>query len=242
MGERWTRPDRFRPDEVGDAATAGEQAEAMGTARELEWLAAADDVAPSAGFADRVMAAVAAEPTPRPVTAAATAARQGAVLGVLGALGDLWRVAWTGGRPLAARAPAIALVLLLVVGTVGVGAVGVGALGQLLDRPAESPSPTQVASPSPPPASPSVSPLPSASPSPSPDASPSPSPSAEPEESPEPGESPDATSQAGPTARPRPTDTPRPTRTPRPTETPEPSETPHDDDDTPKPSETPHDD
>jgi len=234
MGERWTRRDRFRPDEVGDA-TAGEQAQAMATARELEWLAATDDVAPSTGFVDRVMAAVAAEPTPRPVSAAATAARKGAVLGVLAALGDLWRVAWSGGRPLAARAPAIALVLLLVVGTIGAGAVGVGALARLLGQPAESPVPTQVASPSPPAASPSASPLPSASPS--------VSPSAEPSESPEPGESPEPTTPARSTASPRATETPRPTRTPRPTETPEPSETRDDDEDkTPRPSETPDDD
>jgi hypothetical protein len=231
MGERWTRPDRFRPDEIGDV-TSGEQAEAMATARELEWLAATDEVAPSTGFADRVMAAVSAEPTPRPVSAAAAAARKGAVLGVLAALGDLWRVAWSGGRPLAARAPAIMLVLLLVLGTIGVGAVGVGALAGLLDRPMASPVPTQVTSPSPPVASPSVSPSPSPSPSASPVPSPSATPSAEPSESPEPVESADST------ARPRATETPRPTRTPRPTETPKPSETPHEDE-TPHPSKTP---
>lgn len=230
MGERWTRPDRFRPDEVGDVTT-GEQAEAMATARELEWLAATDDVAPSTGFADRVMAAVAAEPTPRPVSAAATAARKGAVLGVLAALGDLWRVAWSGGRPLAVRAPAMALVLLLALGTVGAGAVGVGALARLLDRPTESPVPTQVASPSPPVASPSASPLPSASPSASPKASPSASPSAEPSES------------LQPSTPARSTDSPRSTETPRPTRTPDPGETPDDDEDeTPRPSETPDDD
>ena len=131
MGERWTRPDRFRPDELDDDATAGEQARAMATARELEWLAATDDVAPSAGFADRVMAAVAAEPTPRPVAAAASAARRGAILGVLAAFGDLWRVAWTGGRPMAVRAPAMALVVVVMAATLGAGALGVGALGGL---------------------------------------------------------------------------------------------------------------
>ena len=47
MGERWTRPDRFRPDELEGDVSAGEQAQVMATARELEWLAAADDIAPS---------------------------------------------------------------------------------------------------------------------------------------------------------------------------------------------------
>jgi hypothetical protein len=237
MGERWTRPDRFRPDEVGEAGTAGERAEAMATARELEWLAATDDVAPGAGFADRVMAAVAVEPTPRPVTAAATAARRGAVLGVLVALGDVWRVAWSGGRPLAVRAPAIALVVFLVAGTLGAGVVGVGALGSLLDRPTESPVPTQLASPSPPLASPSVSPLSSATPS----ATPAPSPTASP--SGEPSESPGAATPAVPTAIPGAAETPRPTRTPPPSEAPSPSEAPdEDDDESPKPSESPDDD
>jgi hypothetical protein len=78
MGERWTRPDRFRPDELDADTSAGDQARVMATARELEWLAATDDVAPSAGFADRVMTAVAAEPTPRPDVAAASSARRGA--------------------------------------------------------------------------------------------------------------------------------------------------------------------
>ena len=108
MGERWSRPGHLRADEVEDGLTPGEQAQVMAAARELESLAAATDIAPGAGFSDRVMAAVAAEPTPRPMKAAASAARRGAVLGVLAAFGDLWRVAWTGGRPLAARAPAMA--------------------------------------------------------------------------------------------------------------------------------------
>ncbi len=50
MGERWTRPDRFRPDELEGDLAPGEQAEMIATARELEWLAATDDVAPSTGF------------------------------------------------------------------------------------------------------------------------------------------------------------------------------------------------
>jgi hypothetical protein len=228
MGETLGRPDRFRPDELDGDATAGEQARAMATARELEWLAATDDVAASAGFTDRVMAAVAAEPTPRPVTAAASAARRGAFLGVFAAFGDLWRVAWTGGRPLAVRAPAMALVVVVLAGTLGAGALGVGALGGLLDRPDETSRPSPAASPSPLVASPTPSPTPSASP----EASDSP----EASESPEPSESPTVTSK--PTATPRPTTTQQPSRTPEPSDTPEPSRTPEPDK-TPKPTETP---
>ncbi len=147
MGESWRRPDRFRPDELDDA-TAGEQARAMATARELEWLAATDDVAPSTDFTDRVMAAIAAEPSPRPVAAAAAAARRGAILGVVAAFGDLWRVAWTGGRPMAVRAPAMALVAVAMVAALGAGAIGVGALGGLVGRPSETAAPTQATSPS----------------------------------------------------------------------------------------------
>jgi hypothetical protein len=226
MGERWTPPTRFRPSEIDSDLPAGEQAEAMAPARELEWLAATDDVAPSAGFTDRVMAAVAAEPTPRPVSAAASATRRGALGGVLAAFVDLWRVAWTGGRPLAARAPAMALVVLILAGSIGVGAVGVGALARLAQGPDDSPVPTPVVSPTPP-ATPSVPP--SAEPSASPSAEPSPS--VEPTETPEASSSDGSTASPRPTRTPRPTDTPRPTRTPRPTDTPEPTETPDDDGD-----------
>ena len=244
MGERWTRPDRFRSDELGEDATAGEQAQIMATARELEWLAAADDVAPTTGFADRVMAAVAAEPTPRPVSAAASAARRGAFLGVLTALGDLWRVAWTGGRPLSARAPAMALVVVLMAATVGAGALGVGALGGLLNRPDVTPPP--LTSPSPaiptPSPSPSISPAPSGSPAPSPSPARTPEPTETPEaeRTPEPGATavPTAMPTARPTARPTSSASPRPTGTAEPTETPEPSKTPEPGE-TPRPTETP---
>jgi len=234
MGERWTRPDRFRPDELDPSAAVGDQARAMATARELEWLAATDDVAPSAGFADRVMAAVAAEPTPRPVAAAASAARRGAILGVLAAFGDLWRVAWTGGRPLAVRGPAMALVVVILAATLGAGALGVGALGGLLDRSAETAPPTPIATPRTVVASPSPSPSPSASP----EMSESPEPSRSPDEQPSPAPTSKATATPRPTATPRSTSTPRPTETPDATETPRPTETPEPGK-TPRPTETP---
>jgi len=219
------RPGQIRPGEL-DAADLGPgiEAELLGAARELEWLAVREDVGPGPDFVETVMAAVSREPAPRPVAAALGAARRRSPLAALAALGDLWRVAFTGGRPLAARFPAMALVVLLVLGSVGVGAVGAGALAGLLGRSPE--------------ATPSLSPSPSTSPSPEPSASPSPSPSPTASESPEasgqpePSESPEPSGTLEPSETPtptqdraaQPTDTPRPTS--RPTQAPEVTGTP----------------
>lgn len=237
---------RFRPDELAGSAGApdgGERpADAAGllaTARELEWLAASDEVGPSGGFEDRVMAAIALEPAPRPLAAAAVAARRGRPAAILAALGDVWRVAWSGGRPLAVRAPAMAVVALMFVGAVGLGGLGAAAaFGLLGPQDAPTPTPGPVFSPSPsviptpgpsssPAIAPSASPEPTASPSPSPTASPSESPAQA--ETPEPAETerpdglvPEPTIPAKPTASPDSSGTPEPTRTPRPTESPEP--------------------
>ena len=126
----------FRPSELaepgGAAGTAGEQADLLATARELEWLAATAAVRPSDAFTDRVWAAISAEPLPHPTGALGPAARRGGSAALLLALRDTWQVAWTGGRPLGARVPAIALVLLLVlaIGSVG-GLAAAGAFGLL---------------------------------------------------------------------------------------------------------------
>jgi len=234
------RPGRFRPGEL-DAADLGPGAEAelLGTARELEWVAASEDVGPGPGFADRVMAAVSREPTPRPVAAALGAARRRSPLAALAALGDLWRVAFTGGRPIAVRFPAMALVALLVLGSVGAGALGAGALAGLLGRtpdatPALSPSPLVPSSPPEPTASPSASASSSVSPAASESAEPSGVPGTS--ESPEPSdtlepigaqvERPAATGDhaARPTGTPSPTS--RPTHTPEAPETPTPGGSP----------------
>jgi hypothetical protein len=100
------RPGQFRPGEL-DAADLGPgiEAELLGAARELEWLARREDVGPGPDFVETVMAAVSREPGPRPVAAALGAAGRRSPLAALAALGDLWRVAFTGGRPLAARFP-----------------------------------------------------------------------------------------------------------------------------------------
>lgn len=232
------RPGRFRPGEL-DAPELGPGAEAelLGTAREVEWLAATEDVGPSADFADRVMAVVSREPAPQPIAAALGAARRRNPLAALGALGDVWRVAFTGGRPFAVRLPAMALVALLVLGSLGVGAIGAGALAGLVGpaptaTPQLSPSPT----PSPPP-SPSPSPSPAATDSPQPSGTPeateSPTPSGTPESSGTPAATDDdddnngrPTATARPAARPTARPTPRPTLSPGATETPDPDESP----------------
>jgi len=230
------RPSRFRPGEL-DAADLGPsaQAELLRTARELEWLAAAEGVDPAADFTDRVMAAVRREPAPRPLAAALGAARRRSPIAALSALGDLWRVAFTGGRPFAVRLPAMALVALLVLGSITTGALGAGALAGFLGRtpdatPALSSSPVEFsASPSP-----SASPLETESPEPSgqPGSSESPEPSDTLKPTDASAQTPAATEDgsAHPSATPRPTShstqAPDATETPKPGETPQPTETP----------------
>jgi hypothetical protein len=222
----------FGPDDQPEAATgpgdgepASDVARALATGRELDSFAARDTTAPSADFTNRVMAAIAAEPTPRPVAAAGRALSQGRLVALLATFGDLWRVAFSGGRPFAVRAQALALVAVIVIafGSLG-GAAVVGALGLLSEEAGPSPSESL---------SPSVAPSPSESPSASPSATPSESPSG----SPSPSASPSGSRTGSPTSSP--TDTAEPTetaspigtddsddRTPRPGETEKPSDTP----------------
>ncbi len=188
----------FRPSELDSASeplTIVELAQALAAARELEVAAMAVDVRPTPGFSERVMAAVAAEPRPRPHTAFDMAAPRGRAPATTGALLDAWRVAWSGDRPLAARAQALALVAVLVVGALSVSGVAIAGVASMLGRDAiMSPSPpstialpSQMVSPSPTPtAEPSVTPKPRVTPEPAatPKRSP-PQPTVEPVETPE---------------------------------------------------------
>lgn len=195
---------RFDPSELrdGDLATNGEvaAAELLVVARELEALARSESAAPSVDFEERVMAVIATEPPPRPVAT-------GGVLGLVGMVRDAWRLTWTGGRPLAVRAQALALVLLAAVAVGSLGSLAAVGVGALLTP--ETPPPSVAPSPSPSP-SPSVAPSPSASASPSPSLTPtvSPTPSAEATETVEPTETAEATGDdssgpgSGGTARP----------------------------------------
>jgi hypothetical protein len=263
--ERFGRgaPRRFRPDEIADELEPGEEPELLATARDLEWLAAVDNVGPSWDFNDRVMASIQAEPLPRPVVAAYGAARRGRPFAALAALGDLWRVAFGGGRPLSVRLPAMALVGLLFVAVAGAGAVGAGALSGMLSAPAvASPAPTPLTTQLPPNETPALTPSPpqtsESSPSPEPSDESSPMPSAtssdRPDSSaedatPDPGESEGVESESGSLA----TDAPTSGQTARPvtratnrpvatsTDTPKPHETHHSNETpTPRPTETPH--
>ncbi len=174
-------------------------------ARELEALAAETQVKPAAGFADRVMSSVAREPLPQPARAfgaALVARRLGAALA---SVGDAWRVAISGPAPFAVRAQALALVLVVAIGSLAVaGGATVGAIDLFNATQAPHPSPTE----------PEPSQL-EASPSPSPSPSPSvttPEVSSEPGPTQDAAETPEATDNAGATQQPE-TATPRPTGT-----------------------------
>ena len=242
------QPQPFGPDEL--AGVSGVQPDElmaeMRLARELEVVAARASVRPSAAFTDRVMAAVAREPVPAPVRAAGTALRRGALVAFVASLRDAWRVTVSPSFPMAMRAQAMALVLVVAGLAAGSGAVTAGALG-LFDGdratptpPVETPSPSIEATPEP-----SMTPDPTMTPqmtpqSPEPSGSDSPSPSME-DESGEPSGSPEPTETAEPSddASATPTRNPSPTRTPSPTRSPSDDSGHSEEPSTPKPSETP---
>jgi hypothetical protein len=231
-----TRP--FDPRELsgaeGDAPTPAEMSAALAVAGNLETTLAANDIHPSLTFVDRVMDAVAVEPLPQPAIAAGSALRGGRLGAMAAALADSWRVAFSGGRPLAVRAQAAAFVLVVVLalGSLG-GIAAVGAVRLL------GPSSTDLATPSSGPEVPSA--RPAQNPAVESSDEPEPSESSEPSDGTEPSE-PAETDEPGGTDRPggtqRPSRTPRPTRTLEPhatddhggrgggAETPEPTETP----------------
>jgi hypothetical protein len=238
-------PGSFRPSELegadgqpGDA----EMALAWSTARELETALPPETVVPSAGFADRVMAAVALEPAPRPTGFLDALRGRPGLAGLIASVREAWSVVGGGpGRPARARGFALAYVLaVLVAGVSLTGAAAYGAAGALgLFDASPSPTPSVV---------PSISPSPEPSPTPTPPeimGSPEPTDASEPTETPEPqgtddnsSATPKATAPATPKASddhggasPSPSDddessggssnTPRPSDTPRPSQTPD---------------------
>ena len=106
-----------------------EERVAADMARELEALGETPGLSPAADFSDRVMAAIEREPVPQPAVALGSALRRGRIGLAAAAIGDAWRVAFGGGRPLAARSQALALVL--VVGVLGIGVGGAAVVGCL---------------------------------------------------------------------------------------------------------------
>ncbi len=220
MGRRFD-PAEIRPD-AGPGPTDAELAEAMLAARELEALGARDAAGPTAGFEDRVMAAIATEPAPRVLVRPGGNVRYGLLGGFVISVRDAWRVATGGGRPAVIRAQALAFVLLVALATGSLSVfAAVGASSLLSPGRTATPSfPIRSASPAPP----SPSTLPSMVPSPSPTPSPSSSPTIEPSQAGEPGTIAEPTDTAEPTENDE-AKTPKPTKAPRTTETPEPTET-----------------
>jgi hypothetical protein len=212
----------------------------LGAASALDRATTDASVSPSPDFADRVMAALVAEPVPSTTGFLAPLGRLGFVAGFAVSIRQA-RAAMGTGRPMLTRAAALAYVLAVAIaGTSLLGATTVGVAGALgiLGPQAPSPTPT-IALPSP---------SPDAVPSPTPSLAPSPEATSEPAGS----ESPDASDDHGGGSAPEPSDdhsgssgesgtsgsdggsgssdgsaTPRPTDTPRPTGTVKPSETPH---------------
>lgn len=213
---------------------ADEERLAAEMARELEGIGTAGGVHVSDDFADRVMAAVAVEPLPQPVRAFGVALVAGHLRSAAAAVGDAWRVVSSGVVPGAVRAQALALVLVVAVGSLTIaGGATVGAIG-LLSPDQATPSPSPVLP------SPSVAPSPSIGPTPSPSASVEPSEAASPTSS---GTAPSRTETPSPTGSDdhgggsgssESTQTPEPAETPKPGETLKPGETPR----TPDPAET----
>lgn len=126
------------PDELDAARTAG------------TWLEASIDdapVRPRSDFGDRVMAALADEPAPSSTGFLAPVRRLGFAGGFAASVRQAWASAFGGGRPVLARASALAYVLaVVIVGTslAGVATVGVaGALGMLGPSPTQSTQPRQ---------------------------------------------------------------------------------------------------
>jgi hypothetical protein len=222
-----TGPRPFGPDELDGVAglTPDELAAETRLARDLEGIAARDGIRRSPDFADRVMGAIALEPVPAPVVAAGSALRHAALLGFLVSIRDAFRVTFSGGFPVAVRAQAFALVLLVVGLTAGSGYAAAGALG-LLDRSTPSPvvevptTPAETAAPTATPEATSEAPTPSASPEPSEGAEPSEAPEAseDPSETPEATDGGSSTTAPAATSRPTAKPTPRPKRTPEATD------------------------
>ena len=192
---------------------ADEERIAAGMARELESMTMTSAIQPSEGFADRVMLAIADEPLPQPVRAFGLALLGGHLRSAAAALGDAWRTVSSGLAPVAVRAQALALVLVVLVGSLTVaGGAAVGALG-LLGPTTPIPSPS-----GPPPSVRQPSPSPSPDPSllPSPEDGAGPSPEASPSD--DPSETPEATETSDSHETPDSTDGPQ-TSTPEPAET-----------------------
>ena len=133
---------RFDPAELSDDPAGLAEAElvaASAMARDLEAIAERDTV-PTGGFSDRVMGAIATEPTPQPTRVFGLALRTRRIGAAVVAVGDAWRVTFGSGRPLAVRGQALALVLVVAVALLSLGGGAAVGAARLLN-PDVPPSP-----------------------------------------------------------------------------------------------------
>jgi hypothetical protein len=213
---------RFDPSELLGGAdgdpTESKLADAFAAARALEAHTPRDQVGPTEGFEDRVMAAIATEPAPR-VVVRPRSAGGGIAAGLLAAIRDSWGILTGSGRSVGVRAQALGLLLLAGVALtslVSVALVGVGSL--LGPQPTAIPSVEAFPTPSPT-VSPPLSPSPSATETASPTTSSGSTPTAQPTETSEATETPEATETSGPDDTADPGETLKPAETLRPGET-----------------------
>ena len=146
-------PNPFSGAELGGLdLPADEIADDARLARQLEALADRETLGPSPDFADRVMAAIASEPTPAPMVAARSAIRRLSLLGLVASVGDAARITFGHGFPAMARLQAISLVLVssLTIGVAAAGTAGaLGAFNALNSSPGPTTTPTQLVTPAP---------------------------------------------------------------------------------------------
>ena len=146
-------PNPFSGAELGGLDLPAEEiADDARLARQLEALADRETLGPSPDFADRVMAAIASEPTPAPVVAARSAIRRLSLLGLVASVGDAARITFGRGFPAMARLQAISLVLVssLTIGAAAAGTAGaLGAFNAQNSSPGPTTTPTQLVTPTP---------------------------------------------------------------------------------------------
>ncbi len=216
------RDGRFLADElIGAYGFRADDPEAAGIASiavELETLASGGPSRTTAEFADRVAAAISAEPMPAPVVAARRAIGRRSLSGFLAAVGDAGRVAFGASRPILMRGQAFALLLIVLLGVLSAGGAAAAGAAQLL---APAPATQNRATPSV-----SPSPLPSPIPSLTTDAVATPHPTASQPAGAEPVRTGEPASSARAVETPRSSETPRSGETGKPLDTPKPGETP----------------
>jgi hypothetical protein len=137
-------PRTLQPGELGDI-DGRDLPDAMAAARRLESALDGAPVRPSDGFADRLMAALADEPTPAAAGFLVPMRKRGLVRGFAESVRQAW-ASLGAGRPALVRSAALAYVLVVAIAGVSIaGAVSFGAasaLNMFGPGPTDSPQPT----------------------------------------------------------------------------------------------------